>query len=168
MQYLIKNITPIAPADGTNNGSKTIWVEGSVQGNCYPLGPQETIAVADTALPMLQKMYPDYISVLGTFTDDDAPVAKTVALPGVGTWTLVTMGKFCTQFQFNTTATNCLVSFSGWDVPGGQTAPAADYQIPIPANSATPGSDMFTVNMTMNPSKAFYVSGTGSLTIIGI
>lgn len=168
MRYLVKNNSPLPATDGTYTGSKTIWVEGSVQGNCFPLGPQETIAVADTAMELLVKMYPTIIQVVDTYLDDDAPIAKTVALPGVGSWTLVTLGKFCTQFQFNTTATNCLVSFSGWDAGGGQTAPPADYQIPIPADVATPGGDLFTLNMTMNPSKALYVSGTGSLTIIGI
>jgi hypothetical protein len=168
MQYLVKNITPLPAHDGSYTGSKTIWVEGSPQGNCYPIGPQETLAVADTAKDLLLANYPDIIQVVDTYLDDDAPIGKVVTLPGAGAWLLVTLGKYCTQFQFNTTSTNCLVSFSGWDAAGGQTAPPVDYQIPIPTDVATPGGDLFTLNMTMNPSKTLYVSGVGSLTIIGI
>lgn len=166
MQYLVQNTTPLLATDGSYTGSKTIWIEGSVQGNCFPLGPQETVAVPDTAVDLLLKTYPNIISVIGTFKDDDAPVAKVIALSA--SWTLITLGKFCTQFKFNTVATDCQVSFSGWDAIGGQTAPPTDYIIPIPAAPAAPGSDIFTIDMTMNPSKAFYVKGTGSLTVIGI
>jgi hypothetical protein len=167
MQYLVKNITPLPAHDGSYTGSKTIWVEGSAQGNCFPIGPQETVSVSDTAKDILLMTYPDIIQVIGTAFDDDAPVAKTVTLPGAGVWTLVVLGKYCTQFQFNTTSTTCLISFSGWNTAIGQTAPPADFQIPIPTSSATP-DDLFTLNMTMNPSREMYVSGTGSLTIIGI
>ena len=166
MQYLIQNTTPLSATDGSYTGSKTIWVEGSAQGNCFPLGPQETLVVSDTALDLLQRTFPTYINVIGTFTDDDAPISKTVALSG--TWTLVTLGKFCTTFKFNTVATDCQVSFSGWNTAASETAPAADKIIPIPANAAAPGGSLFSVDMTMNASKVLYVKGTGSLTILGI
>lgn len=166
MQYLVQNITPVSAAHGINPNSKTIWIEGSVQGNCFPLGPQEVTRVPDTAVDLLLKTYPTYITVLGTCRDDDAPVAKVIALSA--SWTLITLGKFCTQLKFNTVATDCQVSLSGWDTLAGETAPPADYVIPIPATVAAPGSDLFTLDMTMNPSKVFYVKGTGSLTVIGI
>lgn len=177
MQYKVKNITQavsttevkvggFGPVDQTNTSGKTIWIEGSIQGNSFPLGPQETAVVSDTALALLQKNFSAYISVLGTYTDDDAPVTKVVALSG--TWALVSLDKFCTQLQFSTTATNAMVSFSGWDIVAGQTEPPVGTQLLIPANSATPGGALFSINMTMNASKEFYVKGTGSLTIFGV
>ena len=60
MQYLVKNMTAVSPSDGSYVGSKTIWIEGSVGGNSYPLGPQETAVVSDTALDLIQKVYPEY------------------------------------------------------------------------------------------------------------
>lgn len=160
MQYLVKNITPVSNQDGSYNGSKTIWVEGSVQGNCYPLGPQETVVVADTAIALLLKTYPEYVQVIDTFTDDDAPVAKVIT--PTSWWIKYSLAKFCTNFQFTTAATDVLVSFSGWNAAAGETAPATDYQIPIPAGT-------FDLNMTMNPTKEFYVKGSsGTLTVIAI
>lgn len=166
MQYLVKNITPALNHDGSYSGGKTLWVEGSFQGNCFPIGPQETVVVADTAKELLLKTYPQYVQVIGTYFDDDAPIYKSISLSG--TWALVTLAKFCTQFQFDTTATDAQISFSGWDTAAGQTAPPTDYIVTIPTSTSTPGGDLFSITMTMNPSKEFYVKGTGTLTVIGI
>ena len=109
--------------------------------------------------------FPGMLTVIGPFVDTNAPVAITVTLSG--TWQLVTLGRFCTMFKFITTATNCLVSFSGWNTAIGETAPDVKYQIPIiPTGGQTDGQS-FDFDMPMDSNKSFYVKGTGTLTIIG-
>lgn len=160
MQYLVKNTTPLLAHDGSYTGSKTIWIEGSAGANAFPLGPQETCAVSDTALSLLQQNFSDIIQVMGTTLDDEGPVAKVITLSA--TWTSYTLGKYCTHFQFNTTATDCLISFTD------QTVSQPDFAVPVPANPAAPGGQLFTLDMNMNPAKTIWVKGTGTLTIIGL
>lgn len=163
MLYLIKNTS-------TN---LTLMLESSSQWNNLILKPGDTQPVTEAALAQLNVSgYTNMgglipvgaYTVLGPTVDTNAPVALTTTLPGVGTWSLITLGKFCTNFQFVTTSTNCLVSFSGWISP--DTAPPTIYQIPIIPDTTADGQ-AFTLNMVMDASRSFYVSGTGSLTIIG-
>ena len=161
MQYKIHNTT-LGSAKPV-----TIMIESSSQWNNLILKPGDTMAVTEAAMEQLSTIpdYAGYWTNLGPTVDTMAPVALTVTLPGVGTWSLQKLGRFCTNFKFITTSTNCLVSFSGWDSPA--TAPATQYQIPIVPDSVTNG-DAFTLDMVMDSSRSMYVSGTGTLTIVGI
>ena len=163
MQYLIQNTS-------TN---LTLMLESSSQWNNLILKPGDIQPVPEAAIAQLRVsgttqhggLIPaSAYTVLGPTIDTNAPVALTTVLPGVGSWTLITLGKFCTNFQFVTTSTNCLVSFSGWVSPN--TAPPTTYQIPIIPDTTLDGQ-AFTLNMVMDASRSFYVSGVGSLTIIG-
>lgn len=163
MYFLVKNTSPV----GTD-ASKTIFADSSVlEGQTFPIGPQETIPVPDTTKDMLVKLYPTLIQVVGPYTDPGAPVALTYTL--TASWALVDLGKYCTQFKFQTVDTIAKVSFSGWDSGAGQTEPLTMYQVPIPADIATPGDNIFELNMDMNPSRYFYAKGTAgqTLTIYG-
>jgi len=161
MQFLVKNTTPVGDL------GKIIYVDASVlEGQIYPLGPQETLPVSDSSKDMLVKLYPDYIQVIGTYTDEDAPVA--LAQPLTTSWVLADLGKYCTQFKFITTDTIAKISFSGWDTAKSETEPPTKYQISIPPTSTA--NNAFEFEMTMNPSRYIYVKGTNAatLTIFGI
>ena len=170
MQYLIQNTSSFS---GT---PYTIFLDSSAQWNSLILKPGDTAAVPEIVLAELTvsgttqyggPVPTNAITIIGPTIDTDAPVAKTVTLPGVGSWTLVTLGRFCSNIKFITTSTTCLVSFSGWNTALGQTVPPVQYQVPIVADSSTDGN-AFTLDMPMNSCRSMYVSGTGSLTIIGL
>ena len=164
MEFLVKNVTPI----GTDE-SKTLYVDSAIIGSMIsPLGPQETLSVPDSSKDMLLKLWPQYISVLGTSVDLCSPVAYTATL--TTSWVLVDLGKYCTTFKFQTTDTIAKVSFSGWNTLIGETEPSLMYQVPIPANPTTPGNNLLEFDMVMNPSRYIYVKGTGAaiLTIFGL
>ena len=163
MQYLIQNTST----------TLTLMLESSSQWNNLILKPGDIQPVSEAALAQINASgfsNTGGLVPVGAYTvicptiDTNDPVAITTALPGVGTWSLITLGKFCTNFQFVTTSTNCLVSFSGWISPN--TTPPTIYQIPIIPDTTNDGQ-AFTLNMVMDSSRSFYVSGTGSLTIIG-
>lgn len=162
MQYLVRNTTSF-----TSGIPVTIMIESSSQWNNIILKPGDTEPITEAALAQLNTIpqYKGMYSVIGPFTDPGAPVALTVTLSA--TWTLVTLGKFCTNFKFITTATNCLVSFSGWNAAAGETAPAVQYQIPIVPDTTTDGN-AFTLDMVMDSTRSMFVKGTGSLTIVGV
>lgn len=168
MQYLIQNTSSF-----TSGIPVTIMLESSSQWNNLILKPGDIQAISEAALAQLNvsgftntggTIPAGSYTVIGPTIDTGAPVALTTTLPGVGVWSLVTLGKFCTQFQFVTTSTNCLVSFSGWVSPN--TAPPLIYQLPIIPDTTSTGQ-AFNLNMTMDSSRSFYVSGTGTLTVIG-
>ena len=144
--------------------AKTLMIESTAQWNNLIMKPGETIAVPEAAVSQFLLMFPNLITIVGPFTDPNAPVTLTTTLSS--TWTLVKLGRYCTNFQFKTAATDCLVSFSGWNTGAGEVAPAAMYQIPVIPDSVADGH-AFTLDMPMDSNRSFYVKGTGSLTIIG-
>jgi len=162
MQYLIQNTTTFASGKPV-----TIMIESTAQWNNLILKPGEILPVAEAALAQLSTIqaYNGLYTVIGPTTDPNAPVALKVTLSG--TWTLVTLGRFCTNFKFVTTASDCLVSFSGWNTANSETAPATQYQIPVVPDGTTDGQ-AFTIDMVMDSTRSMYVKGTGSLTIIGV
>ena len=142
----------------------TIFLESAAQWNQQIMKPGETTAVPEATVSQLLLSYPTAITIIGPFTDPNAPVSITITL--TGTWTLYKLGRYCTNFQFITTSTNCLISFSGWNTANGETAPAAMYQIPITPDPTQTGG-AFTLDMPMDSNRSFYVKGTGTLIIIG-
>lgn len=170
MQYLIQNTSSFS---GT---PYTLFLDTGAQWNSLILKPGDIAAVPEVVLAELTvsgttqyggPIPANSYTILGPTIDTSAPVALTQTLPGVGSWTLVTLGKFCNNIRFVTTSTNCLVSFSGWNTALGQTVPPVQYQIPIVPDTTLDGS-AFALEMPMNSCRSLYVSGTGSLTIIGL
>lgn len=71
MYFLVKNITPAVGQDG----SQTIYADSAVlEGQVFPIAPQETVPVPDTTKDMLIKLYPTAIQVIGPYIDKGAPV----------------------------------------------------------------------------------------------
>ncbi len=164
MQYTIQNVS-------TNI---TVMLDTSAQWNSVILKPGDTMNVTEFVLAELTAIGTTAnggpipsgtISIIGPTVDNAAPVSTTVVLPGVGSWTLVTLGRFCNTIKFITTSTNCLVSYSGWLT--GNSAPPTQYQIPIVPDTTAVGV-AFSLDMPMVFTRSMYVSGTGSLTIIGM
>jgi len=144
----------------------TVWVENSVSGNSFPLGPGEKVSVPETTKTQMINNNPSILTDLGPVTDMDAP-AYYNADPGAA-WVLITLGpgnKFYSQFKITASAATAQLSFSGWNAaaPDNQTAPPTWSIIDIPVVSATAAPLEF--DFTMNPTNCLYLKRTTAATV---